>query len=58
MEVAKFKTKPITISIWESGDWKIAERNVTQGQSEERIRYYLWRYKGHRPYNWEGKELY
>jgi hypothetical protein len=37
METVKFNTKPITISISEEGDWKIAERNVTQGRPEERI---------------------
>jgi hypothetical protein len=57
MEVVKFNAKPITISIWEEGDWKIAERNVTQGRTEERIRYYVSRHKGLRPYDWEGKAL-
>ena len=50
-EVVKPNTKPIMIQIWDDGDWKIAEKNVTYDRTKERIRYYLFRNKGLCPFD-------
>jgi hypothetical protein len=42
---------------WEDGGWKIEERNVTYGQTEERIRCFTSKYKSLRPYDFEGNSL-
>jgi hypothetical protein len=57
MEMAKFNAKPIVISIWDDGIWKIAERNVTYGQTEEKLGYYMDKYKGLRPFDFEGRQM-
>ncbi len=49
--------KPIQISILVEGDWKTAARNVTYSQTEEKVRYYMYRVKGVRPYDWDGNLL-
>ena len=58
MELVQYNAaKPIMISIWEDGEWKIEERNVTHNQTEERIRYFTSKYKSLRPYDFEGNSL-
>jgi hypothetical protein len=58
MELVKYNAaKPIMISIWEDGEWRIAERKVTYSQTEERIRYFISKYKSLRPYDFEGNSL-
>lgn len=54
MEMAKFNANPIQISIWDDGIWKTAERNVTYGQTVEKVGYYMNKYKGLRPFDFEG----
>ncbi|PVH69165.1 hypothetical protein DL98DRAFT_541837 [Cadophora sp. DSE1049] len=50
-EMVQRDSKPIQISIWDGSDWKTAARNVTYSQTEEKVRYYMYRVKGVRPYN-------
>jgi hypothetical protein len=56
-ELKKRNGKPIQISIWDGSNWKIAARNVTYSQTEEKVRYYMYRVKGVRPYDWDGTRL-
>jgi hypothetical protein len=57
LELVRVNGKPIMIQIWHDGDWKIAEKNVTEARTEEKIKYYMLRYRGLRPYDWEGHAL-
>lgn len=57
LELIKVNGKPIRILIWDDGKWKIADKNVIEARTEERIEYYMWRYRGLRPYDWEGHAL-
>jgi hypothetical protein len=57
MEMAKSNAKPILISIWDDGSWKIAQRNVTYGQTEEKLRYYMGKRNGLRPFDFEGRQM-
>jgi Protein of unknown function (DUF3723) len=56
-EIVKRNGKPIEIVIWDEGEWKMAEKNVTYHQTEERVGYYMLRVQGVRPYDWEGTGL-
>jgi len=56
-EMVQRDGKPIQISIWDGTDWKTAVRNVTYSQTEGKVRYYMYRVKGVRPYDWEGTRL-
>jgi hypothetical protein len=56
-EIVKRNGKPIQISIWDGSDWKTAARNVTYSQIVEKVRYYMYKVKGVRPYDWEGTRL-
>jgi hypothetical protein len=55
-EIKQRNSKPIRIHIWDDG-WKIAEKNVTHSQTVEKVRYYMYKLKGVRPYDWEGTRL-
>lgn len=57
LELVRVNGKPIMIQIWHDGDWKIAEKNVTEARTQEKIKYYMWKYRGLRPYDWEGHAL-
>jgi hypothetical protein len=57
MDVLESNAKPISISIWDEGMWKIAAKNIRQDQTELKIRFYMGRFKGFRPFDFEGNQL-
>ena len=56
-EIVKRNGKPIQISIWDGSNWKIAARNVTYSQTEEKVRFYMLKVKRVRAYDCEGTRL-
>jgi hypothetical protein len=56
-EIVKRNGRPIQISIWDGSNWKIAATNVTYSLTEEKVRFYMLKVKGVRPYDYEGTRL-
>jgi len=56
-EIVKRNGNPIQISIWDGINWKIAAKNVTYSLTEEKVRFYMLKVKGVRPYDCEGTRL-
>ena len=41
LELIKVNGNPIRILIWQDNDWKIADKNVTEAKTEEKIKYHM-----------------
>jgi hypothetical protein len=56
-DIVKRNGKPIQILIWDESKWKVAAKNVTYSQTEDKVRFYMLKAKGVRPHNCEGTRL-
>jgi hypothetical protein len=56
-EIVKRNGKPIRILIWDGSNWKTGAEKVTYSRTEEKVRFYMLKVKGVRPYDCEGTRL-
>lgn len=47
----------ITISIWDHGEWKVAELEVSYSSTEQCVQHYLRKFEGFQPFDFDGNQL-